>query len=199
MQARYVPEFRFIQQFHDHPAYIAALARSVRAHWQREGRPGMLVMSFHGMPERTLHLGDPYFCHCHKTARLLAQALELAPTDYQVTFQSRFGKAKWLEPATEPSLQALAARGVGSVAVICPGFLADCLETLEEIAQEGRDAFMSAGGKTLHYIPCLNDSHEGIAALAELAQQHMAGWPMAPTSAQQAATRERALALGASR
>ncbi len=198
MQARRVPEFRFIQQYHDDPGYIAALAESVRAHWQQAQRGPMLVMSFHGMPERTLHLGDPYFCHCHKTARLLAEALGLGPDEYQVSFQSRFGKAKWLEPATEPTLKALAARGVKRVDVICPGFAADCLETLEEIAQEGRETFLHAGGEDYHYIPCLNDSHAGMQALAELALRHLAGWPVGePTAAERAQTLTRAKAQGA--
>ncbi|MBK7615520.1 MAG: ferrochelatase [Vitreoscilla sp.] len=197
MQARRVPEFRFIQQYHDDPGHINALAHSVRGHWQREGRSPMLVMSFHGMPERTLHLGDPYHCQCHKTARLLAEALELRPDEYQVSFQSRFGKAKWLEPATEPTLKALAARGVKRVDVICPGFAADCLETLEEIAQEGRETFLHAGGEAYHYIACLNDSHEGMQALASLALRHLGGWPEAEAAADLAATRQRALAIGA--
>ena len=200
---RYLPEFRFINQWHDEPGYIAALAHSVQTHWQQHGRAEMLVMSFHGMPERTLHLGDPYHCHCLKTARLLAEALGLAPTQFRVTFQSRFGKAKWLEPATEPTLIQLAQQGVKRVDVICPGFIADCLETLEEISLEGRQAFLAAGGESFHYIPCLNDQTEGIASLAALAQRHLSGWPTEPpdAAAQQLAqaSRERALTMGASR
>lgn len=202
-EARWVPEFRFINQYHDDPAHIQALAASVQAHWAREGRGQKLVMSFHGMPERTLHLGDPYHCQCHKTARLLAEALGLGPDQYQVTFQSRFGKAKWLEPATEPTLVALAAAGTERVDVLCPGFSADCLETLEEINQEAREAFLHAGGKVFQYIPCLNDSADGMAALAGLAMRHLAGWAGAPAEdpneveRQGAATRQRALALGA--
>ena len=204
LQARRLPEFRFVNEYHDHPAHIEALASSVRAHWQAEGRGDKLVMSFHGMPERTLHRGDPYHCQCHKTARLLAEALGLSRQDYQVTFQSRFGKAKWLEPSTEPTLVALAAAGTRRVDVICPGFSADCLETLEEINQEAREAFLHAGGQAFHYIPCLNDSHAGMAALAEVALQHLAGWPVAArdpaeSAAQAAARLARAQALGAER
>jgi ferrochelatase len=177
LKARRLPEWRFINHFHDQPAYIAALAQQVRQHWQTHGEPERLVMSFHGVPERTLHLGDPYHCECQKTGRLLAQALGLSKDRYLVTFQSRFGKAKWLEPYTEPSLVALAQSGVRRVDVICPGFLTDCLETLEEIQQEAREAFLHAGGQTLGYIPCLNDAPAGIQALADLAEQHLQGWP----------------------
>jgi len=173
---RWVPELRFVHDYHDDRAHIAALAASVRAHWQREGRNGVLVMSFHGMPERTRRLGDPYHDQCQATARLLAESLGLAPAEWRIAFQSRFGKAKWLEPATTAVLKELAAGGTPRIDVICPGFAADCLETLEEINQEGRALFLSSGGKALHYIPCLNDLPEGMAALAGLAQQHLQGW-----------------------
>jgi ferrochelatase len=143
------------------PGLHRALAGRVATHWQDHGRPDKLVMSFHGVPERTLHLGDPYHCECHKTARLLAERLGLARTATAVTFQSRFGKAKWLEPYTEPTLVALGAAGTRRVDVVCPGFTSDCLETLEEIAMEAREAFLHAGGKEFHYIPCLNDSRPG--------------------------------------
>jgi len=198
LQTRHLPEFRFINRYHDDPAYIGALAQSVREHWQREGRGEKLVMSFHGMPERTLHLGDPYHCECLKTGRLLAEALGLRKDEWLVSFQSRFGKAKWLEPYTEPSLIALAQGGCKSVDVICPGFSADCLETLEEINQEAREAFLHAGGQRFTYIPCLNDHPAGIRALASLAERHLQGWPLAaPDAAALAAQRERALAAGA--
>lgn len=200
-RVRRIPEFRFVNHYHDHAGYIAALAARVREHWRTQGRAEQLVMSFHGVPERTLKLGDPYHCECHKTARLLANQLGLEPTQYKVTFQSRFGKAKWLEPYTEPTLVAMAQAGVKRVDVICPGFTGDCLETLEEINMEAREAFLHAGGTDFNYIPCLNDSHEWIAALAELAQQHLAGWPVQANAADAAkaltASRERALALGA--
>jgi ferrochelatase len=155
---RNLPELRFVQRYHDDRGYVDALAHRIQAYWRENGRPDHFVMSFHGVPERTLKLGDPYHCECHKTARLLAARLDLAPDAWTLSFQSRFGKAKWLEPYTEPTLRALGARGVGRVDVACPGFTSDCLETLEEIAQEGRDAFLESGGKAFHYIPCVNDS-----------------------------------------
>lgn len=198
-QARRMPEWRFVAEYHDDPGYVKALAGRLRRHWAEHGRGDKLVLSFHGVPERSLHLGDPYHCQCHKTARLLAAELGLEPHEVQVTFQSRFGKAKWLEPYTEPTLQALAAEGVKRVDVMCPGFVADCLETLEEIAQEARDAFLAAGGQTFHYVPCLNDEPVWIEALAALAERHLAGWPtrLPADAGELKAQRERALALGA--
>jgi ferrochelatase len=198
LKTRHLPELRFINHYHDDPAYIAALAKTVREHWQREGRAEKLVMSFHGMPERTLHRGDPYHCECLKTGRLLAEALGLRKEEWLVTFQSRFGRAKWLQPYTEPSLIKLAQDGMKSVDVICPGFSADCLETLEEINQEAREAFLHAGGQRFGYIPCLNDHPAGMRALADLAERHLQGWPTeAPAADTLALQRERALAAGA--
>jgi ferrochelatase len=156
-------------------------------------------MSFHGMPARTLALGDPYHCECHKTARLLAEKLKLDDDAWRVTFQSRFGRAEWLQPYTEPTLRALAKAGAEGVDVICPGFAADCLETLEEIAIEAKAAFLAAGGKTFHYIPCLNNSPEGMKAMAGVALRHLQGWdttPMSKEALQQ--RRARAIAHGAS-
>lgn len=176
-RVRRVPEFRFVNDYHDDPGYIDALAQSVTRHWRQNGRPDQLVMSFHGIPERNIKLGDPYQAHCVATARLLAERLQLTPAQYRVTFQSRFGRAKWLQPYTEPTLRELAAAGVRRVDVMCPGFPADCLETLEEIAMEGRDAFLGAGGETFQYIPCLNDTNAWITALAGIADRHLAGWP----------------------
>ena len=196
-RARRLPELRFVNHYHDDPAYIAALAASVRAHWAAQGRGQKLVMSFHGVPARSLALGDPYHCECHKTGRLLAQALGLAAADYVVTFQSRLGRARWLEPYTEPTVRQLAAEGVQHIDAICPGFAADNLETLEEIAMEARDAFIAAGGRQFNFIPCLNDNPEWIAALGDLAERHLQGWPLT-ASAADPAQRQRALALGAS-
>ena len=198
-RTRNVPELRFVNHYHDDLGYINALAATIQTHWKHHGPPDKLVMSFHGVPERTLHLGDPYHCESHKTARLLAQRLGLQKDDYQVTFQSRFGKAKWLEPYTEPTLVALAQAGTKKVDVICPGFTGDCLETLEEINMEAREAFLHAGGTTFNYIPCLNDSPDFIRALAQLTQAHLGGWPtqVTPDAAELAACKERAVAMGA--
>nr|WP_315495273.1 ferrochelatase [uncultured Rhodoferax sp.] len=198
-KTRAIPEFRFINRYHDDPGYISALAASVQRYWKANGRPDKLVMSFHGVPERTLHLGDMYHCECFKTARLLAEALNLAQDQYQVSFQSRLGRAQWLEPYTEPSLIKLGKAGVKRVDVICPGFTSDCLETLEEINMEAREAFLHAGGQEFHYIPCLNDDPEWITALCNLAQTHLQGWPTqeAPDAAALQASRAAAVALGA--
>ncbi len=199
-RTRNLPELRFVKHYHDDSGYIGALARRVLDHWMAHGRPDKLVMSFHGVPQRTLELGDPYHCECLKTARLLAERLRLEPEQWTVTFQSRFGKAKWLQPYTEPTLREMAAQGVKRVDLICPGFVGDCLETLEEIAMEARDAFLAAGGKAFNYIPCLNDQHEWIAALTGIALQHLQGWDTqsAPDAPALQAQRDRALALGAS-
>jgi protoporphyrin/coproporphyrin ferrochelatase len=174
--ARDIPEIRFVRSYHRDPGYIQALAQSVRKQWQLDGRAPKLVMSFHGIPERNVRLGDPYQQHSQETARLLAAELGLADSEYLLTFQSRFGKAKWLEPYTEPSLIALAQQGLRHVQVMCPGFPADCLETLEEINQEVREAFVHAGGQQFDYIACLNDQPRWIQALRELALQHLQGW-----------------------
>jgi ferrochelatase len=192
------PELRFVQRYHDDPGYITALAQRVRKHWLTNGRGDKLVFSFHGVPERSLLLGDPYHCECHKTARLLAERLGLDKDEWLVTFQSRFGKAKWLEPYTEPTVVELARQGVTRVDVMCPGFTADCLETLEEIGQEVREAFLGAGGRAFEYIPALNDQHEWIAALAAIAMRHLQGWDIsAVDETELAAQRTRALAMGA--
>ncbi|WOP16386.1 ferrochelatase [Ottowia sp. SB7-C50] len=198
-QARHVPELRFVNRFHDDPGYIRALAHSVQQHWQAHGRPDKLVVSFHGVPERTLTLGDPYHCECLKTARLLAERLALKDGEWVVSFQSRFGKAKWLEPATQTVLEQLGRAGTHRVDLVCPGFIADCLETLEEIAIEGQESFKAAGGQEFHYIPCLNDDPVWLAALSEIVQDHLQGWPTrsGDDSAAASATRDRALAAGA--
>jgi len=198
-RCRNLPELRFVKHYHDDPGYVGALARRVSDHWMTHGRPDRLVLSFHGLPQRSLTLGDPYHCECLKTGRLLAERLKLREESVAVTFQSRFGKAEWLKPYTEPTLVALAKQGVGRVDVFCPGFFADCLETLEEIDQEARAAFLSAGGKEFGYIPCLNDQHEGIAALASIAMSHLAGWAAPPPEpAELERSKQRARAAGAS-
>ncbi|HET9645130.1 MAG TPA: ferrochelatase [Burkholderiaceae bacterium] len=199
-RTRLLPELRFVQHFHDEPLYIEALAQRILRHWSENGQPERLVLSFHGMPKRTLNLGDPYFCECQKTARLLGERLGMAGERLVVTFQSRFGRAEWLQPYTEPTLRSLAKQGIKRVDVACPGFVADCLETLEEIAQEGRDAFLDAGGEVFHYVPCLNDDPRFIRALAQVAIQHLDGWPTlvaAPSEETLGARQARARALGA--
>lgn len=173
---RWQPEIRTINGYHDDQGYIDALSKRVRMHWAKHGRGERLILSFHGIPRRYFLAGDPYHCFCHKTARLLAEALGLDENEWQVTFQSRFGKAPWLQPYTDATLKKLARSGVRAVDVICPGFAADCLETLEEIAQQNRDWFIEAGGRELRYIPALNDDEAHINALAALVRRHVQGW-----------------------
>jgi ferrochelatase len=202
-RVRNQPEIRTVRSFADHPGYIAALAASVREHWTSHRRPDSsyrLLMSFHGLPRYTLDKGDPYHCECQKTGRMLAEALGLGPEQYQICFQSRFGRAQWLQPYTAPTLQALAAQGVRRIDAICPGFPADCLETLEEIAIEGKSEFLRAGGKEFFYLPCLNERDDWIHALADIVAQHLQGWPtqVAPDTASLELSALRAKALGAS-
>ena len=197
LRRRNLPGFRSVRAFPDHPGYIRALRDAVERHWTRHGRPDSLVMSFHGLPRRSLDLGDPYHCECRKTGRLLAEALALPRERYAVTFQSRFGRAEWLQPYTQPTLETMAREGVGRVDVVCPGFVADCLETLEEIAIECKAAFLAGGGKEFHYIPCLNEDAGWIAALGDLVETHLQGWP--DLVAGDPAAAARAKALGASR
>jgi ferrochelatase len=195
--ARNLPEIRTVRSFHDHPGYIAALAQSVKDHWAHYGRSPALIMSFHGMPRATLDRGDPYHCECHKTARLLAEALGLRPDQYGVTFQSRFGRAEWLKPYTADVLAEMGRQKAERVDVICPGFVADCLETLEEIAIEGKAAFLSAGGREFHYIACLNERNDWIHALADIVAAHLPGWSDTATHESLEKSRLRALTLGA--
>ena len=197
-QTRNIPELRLVKHFHDHPAYIGALAEGVRRHWARHGKPDRLLMSFHGLPRFTLERGDPYHCECQKSARLLADELGLTPEQYQLSFQSRFGRAEWLQPYTAATLAQWGKEGLRRVDVVCPGFVADCLETLEEIGIEGKAEFLKSGGKEFHAIPCLNESDAWIKALAQIALEHLQGWNTPEPSAdalQQ--SRQRALALGA--
>jgi protoporphyrin/coproporphyrin ferrochelatase len=171
---RWQPALRTLPPYHDDPAYIGALAESLTAGLaQLDFEPDAIVASFHGMPERTLFLGDPYHCHCQKTGRLLSEALG---RELVISFQSRFGRAKWLEPATDDTLERLAKEGKRKVVIFAPGFAADCLETLEELAMEGREEFLAAGGTDFAYIPCLNDSAPGIAMLDSLIRRELAGW-----------------------
>jgi ferrochelatase len=203
-RVRNVPELRLIKHYHDHDGYIDALRDAVLEHWENHGRGDKLVMSFHGVPKRTLLLGDPYYCECQKTARLVADRLRLGPDDYVVTFQSRFGRAEWLQPYTAPTVAQLAHEGVRRLDVICPGFTSDCLETLEEINMEVRRDFEAAGGQEYRYIACLNESPAWITGMAEIAEQHLIGWPTMLSPSQREAERrdagigaERAMQLGA--
>ena len=189
---RNVPALRTVRNFHDHPAYVKAVARAVNDYWMKHGRPDRLVMSFHGLPRFSLDKGDPYHCECRKSARLIATELGWNDERTIVTFQSRFGRAEWLKPYTADTLAQLGAKGIGRVDVICPGFAADCLETLEEIAIEGRDTFRAAGGKEYHYIPTTNDSPAFMAALTRIALENLHGWASRDWDAQAAETEARA-------
>lgn len=174
---RALPELRFVNGYHDDQGYVEAWVRRIERHWREGGKPDHLVMSFHGVPERVVKLGDPYRDECMETGRRIMGRLGLSGEECTITFQSRFGRAKWLEPSTDAILRSLGRKGVKRVDVACPGFTADCLETLEEIAIEGRSTFLTAGGKDFRYIPCVNDDPAWIAALGAIAQRHLAGWP----------------------
>lgn len=173
---RNIPELRVVRSWHDHPLYINALADSIARHFDAQGQPQKLLFSFHGVPKRYLLEGDPYFCHCHKTTRLVVEALGLREEDYQLVFQSRFGREEWLQPYADQTIAALPGQGVDSVSVVCPGFSADCLETLEEMAMGNRELFIANGGKRYDYIACLNDDPAHIDLLSALARQHGQGW-----------------------
>jgi len=195
MRMRNMPALRTVRHFHDQPGYIQALAQSVREHWRQHGRGEKLVMSFHGVPRFTLDKGDPYHCECLKTGRLLAEALGLAKDEYVVCFQSRFGKAEWIKPYTTEVLGKLAKDGIKTVDVMCPGFVSDCLETLEEIAMEGKEDFLTQGGQDYRYIPCLNDHPDWIKALADLVENQLGGWIATADDAEM--RQQRALNCGA--
>lgn len=175
---RWVPESRFINQYHDEPGYIRALAASVREYWQQHGRGDHLLFSFHGVPRYTLDKGDPYHCLCQKTGRLVAEELELEEDQWTLSFQSRVGRDEWLRPYTDETVVELAGKGIGRLDVACPGFSADCLETLEEIAMQNAEFFEDAGGESLHYIPALNARDDHIDFLTTLIGQHTHGWPV---------------------
>jgi protoporphyrin/coproporphyrin ferrochelatase len=195
---RWIPALRLVTDYHADPRYIAALAASVRRHWDAHGRAERLLVSFHGIPRASFLAGDPYFCQCQATARLLAGALELENGHWQISFQSRFGRQRWLEPYTDESLTALASAGVRTVDVICPGFAVDCLETLEEIALQNAALFRRAGGETLRYVPALNDAADHITALAGIVSDQLANWSHDDAD-QRAAAAARAVAAGAAR
>ncbi|MFC3284669.1 ferrochelatase [Litchfieldella rifensis] len=173
----HLPELRFVRDYHDHPAYVQALAASIRDHWQAQGgERGKLMLSYHGIPQRYAEQGDPYPRHCETTSRLVAEALGLGDDEWQMTYQSRFGREEWLKPYTDETLKAWAREGGERVDIISPAFAADCLETLEELEEENRENFVQAGGKTYRYIPALNDRADHIDLLAQLVGQHTQGW-----------------------
>ena len=178
LQWRSIPALRFLQSFHDDPGYIAAVAESIRHFWRQSeaGKPEKLIFSFHGLPQSCVDQGDPYVKQCQESAALIAGALGLAKEDWLVTFQSRFGRAEWVKPYTQPTVEALARKGVKTVDVVCPGFVSDCIETLEEIDMEVHNAFVGAGGKRFRYIHCLNDAPLWIHALADIVGNELAGW-----------------------
>ncbi len=192
---RWIPEIRMINHYHDNPDYITALSNSIKAYWQTHTKPEKLLFSFHGLPKDYFLAGDPYHCECHKTARLVAEKLELPEDEWQLTFQSRFGPREWLQPYTDITLKELAANGTKSVQIICPGFSADCLETIEEIDMQNRDFFTEAGGEEFSYIPALNDSDEHIDVICKLIQTHYQGWDIKTEDL--ALTCERAKKIGA--
>ena len=176
---RWLPDLRMCMHYHDESLYIKALAASIRDSFTQYGRPDKLVFSFHGLPERCLHAGDPYHCHCQKTARLVAEALQLEANDWVLSFQSRFGRERWLQPYTNVTLKALAQEGIKHVQIVSPGFAADCLETLEELAIQNKEFFLLAGGEKFHYIPALNADPAHIDALFEIVKSQTQGWPIA--------------------
>ena len=192
---RHLPELRIINHYHDHPDYISALANSIEKHWQQHTRPEKLLFSFHGLPRHYFLAGDPYHCECHKTARLVAEKLELDEELWQLTFQSRFGPREWLQPYTDATLKELAADGVKHVQVVCPGFSVDCLETLEEIDMQNRAFFTEAGGEEFSYIPALNDDDEHVQALCNIIIHHCRDW--GSTQPEPEKCKQRALQLGA--
>ena len=175
-RTRNVPALRTVNSFHDDPGYIRSLARNVNDYWMRNGRPDVLVMSFHGLPRRSLDLGDPYHCQCQKTSRLVRETLGLTRERWLTTFQSQFGSDPWLQPYTIDTVEQLAKSGTRRLAIVAPGFSADCLETLEELDMENRHAFLSNGGERFAYIPCLNDSDAGVAVIASVVRRELMGW-----------------------
>ncbi|HKE95428.1 MAG TPA: ferrochelatase [Povalibacter sp.] len=193
---RWLPELRFVNDYHDDPGYIAAIAESIRQHWRTHERQHLLF-SFHGVPRSYLLAGDPYYCHCQKTARLVSERLQLGTDEWSVSFQSRVGRAEWLRPYTDELLVRYATGGKSRVTVVCPGFATDCLETLEEIAIRNRELFLTSGGTSYDYVPALNASRAHAELLADLVVAHTQGWISAGDAPGE--TRVRALRLGAQR
>lgn len=173
---RWLPDLRFVSHYHDFQPWVDACVQQIRGYQQQHGQPDKLILSYHGVPLRYLHNGDPYFCECHKSSRLIAEALGLTDDQYLTTFQSRFGREEWLQPYTDQTMKSLPSQGVKHVQVFCPGFSSDCLETIEEIAEENREYFMENGGEQFNYIPALNDLPEHLDALHQLIEQNLVGW-----------------------
>ena len=196
---RWQPELRYINHYHKHPLYISACAEQIRSFRKQHGCGDLLFFSFHGLPKRNLLEGDPYHCQCHATTRLITKALSLSENEYKLCFQSRFGRAEWLQPYTEPTLSELAKQGVKTIDVFCPGFSADCLETLEEIAIRAREVFIEAGGSELRYIPALNDSVLHIETIKNLILKNIENWGIEDTEDEQTCRQaaEKALTMGA--
>lgn len=180
-ERRWVPELRFVNHYHDAAGYVAAVAASVRDFWDMQGRGEKLLMSFHGVPQRMLFSGDPYHCQCQKTARMVAESLELNDDEWHLSFQSRVGREEWLRPYTDETLEAWGREKVGNIDVVCPGFAADCLETLEEIELQNAKLFKVSGGGELRYVPALNARDDHVAFLSRLIEKHVGGWPEAST------------------
>ena len=176
MRQRNQMSVRTVSRFYDDAGYIGAMKQHIQAYWAQHGRGEKLLLSFHGIPQKNHDDGDPYADECRRTSQLLAEALSLDEKDYHVCFQSRFGRAKWVGPVTQDLLENLPSQGIAKIDVFCPGFVSDCLETLEEIALAGREQFHAAGGKQYQYIPCLNDDAVWLEALADLARRNLAGW-----------------------
>lgn len=190
---RWVPELRFINNYYEEPSYIQAMANSIQEHWDQHGKSQKLLFSLHGMPLSYFEKGDPYFGHCHKSTRLIAEKLGLKKDEWELSFQSLFGKEEWLKPYTDGRMHALPDEGVKSLDVVCPGFSADCLETIEEIGEENREYFEESGGDTFHYIPCLNDREDHIDMMTELVKKHTQGWAL-PDDEEREKSRQAAMA-----
>lgn len=200
-QLRWLPELRMVNHYGSEPEYIDACVKQIQTYWQHHQRSQKLLFSFHGLPKRNLLLGDPYHCECHQTARLVAEKLALKDDEWEITFQSRFGKAEWLQPYTDKRISLLPREGITSIDVFCPGFSADCLETLEEIDMQYHEIFLQNGGQSFNYIPALNAEPAHIQALVKIIMRHIKGWPECSPENVEAedkeAIRQRALQLGA--
>ena len=195
---RWLPQFRMLMQYHDHPQYIQAIADQIQQASEKLGQPDKLIMSFHGIPQRYHKAGDPYYCQCQKTARLVSEPLNLATDDWMLCFQSRFGREPWLQPYLDKNLKRMPKQGIKSVHVIAPGFAADCLETLEELALQNSELFKQHGGESFQYIPALNDSSAHIKLLLELIKQETQGWAETDPGAQTLDVKARAINAEAS-